>query len=434
MNVRSVVVGALCLASLAACRSVSVGTVVQADMRAPRPWRALSTTEQAQFDLGHAVFNTQWSTAQGTTSRTDGLGPVFNVPSCDACHNSRRRGRGPRDAGEAPADLVIQLGRLLPNGSVERGTTEYGHVLNTAAARGFEAEASVLIRYTEQTRTLADGNSVSLRIPEYILRLSGADLPHTTVVMPRMAPPIFGVGLLERVPESALLSIEQASRRTDKSARLARLDGTSQIGRFGWQATSSDVASQTASAFGREMGLTTALVTEDDCGTDTACRNAPNGGVPEVDPALFEALIVFQTLHAVPIADARLDRTPGAGLFEQAGCAGCHRPTLPVDSAVHHIDVIAPFTDLLLHDLGTGLADRDLAGNPVRSEWRTAPLWGMNTAVASGQPLRLLHDGRARSVEEAILWHGGAATSARERYERMDATQRHTLVMWIEQL
>jgi CxxC motif-containing protein (DUF1111 family) len=182
------------------------------------------------------------------------------------------------------------------------------------------------------------------------------------------------------------------------------------------------------------MGLTTTLLAHDDCGADEACRSAPNGGAPEVDAALFDALITFQTLHAVPSPNAARQRSAAARLFEQVGCADCHRPSLPVDAASHPSGVIKPFTDLLLHDLGEGLADRDLAGNIVRSVWRTAPLWGMNAAVASNQPLRLLHDGRARSVEEATLWHAGAASKARERYEELSAQQRRALVEWIEKL
>jgi len=249
-----------------------------------------------------------------------------------------------------------------------------------------------------------------------------------------MASSLFGLGLLERVPESELLSIEQSAQRTDSSAHLVRLEGAARIGRFGWQATEPTVASQTASAFEREMGLTTALVATDDCGMDAACRQAPNGGIPEVDAALFDALVVFQTLHAVPAAQSRQRRAPGADLFDRLGCAECHRPSLRVDLPGHRSGIIQPYTDLLLHDLGEGLADRDIAGNSVRSEWRTAPLWGMNAAVTSGQPLRLLHDGRARSVEEAVLWHAGAATAARERFERLGASQRRMLVAWIEEL
>ncbi|HWK75171.1 MAG TPA: di-heme oxidoredictase family protein [Povalibacter sp.] len=413
--------------------------MVQDDMRAPRPWRSLTQAEQARFDLGLAVFNTEWSAATGaSTGRTDGLGPLFNVQSCDACHNSRRRGRGPRGDGEAPLDLVIQLGRLSADGQVERGIPEYGHVLNTNAVSGFVPEAVVSIRYDTQVHTYPDGSTASLRVPSYsISRLSGAPLSEDVLIMPRMPPSVQGVGLLERVSDSELQRLASSGRSRDVSGRVSwSSDSTpASIGRFGWQATEHSVASQTASAFAREMGLSTQLIgTHADCGVaDAACRNAPNGGSPEVEANLFDALITFQELHAVPVSSA-LDRgSKESKLFENIGCAECHRSALPV-----HVDggvaTIHPYTDLLLHDLGPGLADRELAGKAAPGEWRTAPLWGLAAAAASGQPLRLLHDGRARSVEEAILWHDGEALRARQRFENLSVAQRSALANWVERL
>lgn len=403
----------------------------------PRPWRKLTPNEKAKFDLGYAVFNTSWSAANSPTGRTDGLGPLFNAQSCDACHNSRRRGRGPRGDGEAPADLVIQLGRVLPDGQIERGVAEYGRILNTAATEGFEPEATVVIRYEELPRWLIDNSRVTLRRPTYIIsNLSGRPLPEDVVIMPRVPPPVQGSGLLALVPESALAALEQSGANGRiPSGRVSRLKGTSGIGRFGWQATEATVASQTASALAHEMGLTSDLADRIDCGeTNLSCLNAENGGAPEVEHALFDALVFFQDLHGVPVGKAPAPDAPGARLFTALGCADCHRPALPVETGGRGKHTIAAYTDLLLHDLGPDLADRDVAGRPVRSEWRTAPLWGMSAAVASGQPLRLLHDGRARSIREAILWHGGAATHALHQYLVLNAEEREALEAWIAQL
>jgi CxxC motif-containing protein (DUF1111 family) len=202
-------------------------------------------------------------------------------------------------------------------------------------------------------------------------------------------------------------------------------------GRFGWQATEPTIAAQTATAFAREMGLTTSLVSHIDCGNgDSDCKQAATGGTPEVELDLFGALVTFQKLHAVPTGQAA-DPDPEAGyIFDELGCAACHQTTLPVveDNATH---TIRAYTDLLLHDLGEGLADRDLSGQPIRSKWRTAPLWGMRASALSGQPLRLLHDGRAHSVAEAILWHGGQAESVRDRYVNLPAWQRRRVEEWI---
>jgi CxxC motif-containing protein (DUF1111 family) len=249
---------------LAGCHSPSpIGVTVQEDLRSPQPWRTLSASEQTTFDLGHAVFNTQWSPANQPAGRRDGLGPLFNSSSCDACHNSRRRGRGPRDSGDAPQDLVVQLGHLDVDGHVSRGTQAYGNILNTSALPGFVPEATVTLRYEPVTKQLADGSNVQLRMPYYdVGNLSGPSLPADTVLMPRMPPSIPGAGLLERVPASELETL----RRTN--------GGEPGIGRFGWQANELTVASQTAAAFSREMGLTTTLVPHIDCGADEKCMNA----------------------------------------------------------------------------------------------------------------------------------------------------------------
>ena len=177
------------------------------------------------------------------------------------------------------------------------------------------------------------------------------------------------------------------------------------------------------------------LVAHIDCGeADQLCLSAATGGTPEVEHTLFDALVGFQDLHAVPVTKAANSNAPGARLFTRLGCTGCHRPTLPVDTGDGVTRTIAAYTDLLLHDLGEDLADRDIAGRPVRSEWRTAPLWGMGAAIASGQPLRLLHDGRARSIQEAILWHGGAATNSLHQYLVLNAEERDALESWIAEL
>ncbi|MEJ1962367.1 MAG: di-heme oxidoredictase family protein [Gammaproteobacteria bacterium] len=211
------------------------------------------------------------------------------------------------------------------------------------------------------------------------------------------------------------------------------------LGRFGWQATEPTVESQIAAAFSREMGLTTPRIDHIDCGQATeTCDSKPNGGTPEVDAGIFDAVVTFELLHAVPLTvtpEPALART-AAVKFDAVGCSACHRTTLRVappagDSEAREIH---PYTDLLLHYLGEDLSDRDVAGNVALSEWRTAPLWGLNASVATGRPLRLMHDGRARSIEEAIAWHGGGAASSRAAFEGLPKQDRDALVAWIATL
>jgi CxxC motif-containing protein (DUF1111 family) len=362
---------------------------------------------------------------------------------------------------------------------VVRGNPDYGYILNTAAIRGFQPEARVSIEYTVRPVTLTDGTIVELREPRYhVDTLNGPRLAPATVLMPRMPPPVQGAGLLELVPAVELERVarserqgpdvvrgriawlgtgraERATGEVDNGGRGAATgevvsdahgvgagrvvgsahDAGQAIGRFGWQASEPSVASQVAVAFAREMGLTNPLAPHDDCGAwNVACLTAPSGGSPEVEPELFEAVVNFQLWHAVPvIKDPDLSST-GAQLFESTGCAQCHRTTLRVDIGSKDDTVIHPFTDLLLHDMGRGLADRTLDDVVAPGLWRTAPLWGVHAASVSGQPQHLLHDGRARSIDEAILWHDGEARVARDRFSKLTAAQRRALTEWIQSL
>ncbi len=469
-------VAGICSASEAvSVEARSVGTTVQDDAHPPHPWRSLTASEQARFDTGYAVFNTEWVPANTPAGRIDGLGPLFNSRSCDSCHNSRRRGRGPRGDGEAPSDLVIQLGQRVTRTRVVRGNPDYGYVLNTSAIQGFRPEARVSIEYKIKHVTLGDGTVVELREPRYhVDSLDGPNLPPNTVLMPRMPPPVQGAGLLELVPSAEMERVSRLEHdgpdgvrgrvswlqgNTDKpvadgaevAARRGKMaadvdavvasagkmaaDAGGVVGRFGWQASEPSVASQIGAAFAREMGLTNALESKDDCGPwNGACRTAQSGGSPEVEPELFGAVVDFQRWHAVPVTQQPDPASEGARLFESTGCAQCHRTTLKINAGTKDNTVIHPYTDLLLHDMGDGLADRTLQGDTVPGLWRTAPLWGMHAASVSGQPIHLLHDGRARSIEEAILWHDSEAHAARERYVHSSAAQRRTLTEWIESL
>lgn len=432
---RGAVLAALALAAAGTFASAGGFVTEQDDGRSPTPWRRLDAQEHARFELGHAVFNTGWAPAGKPAGRRDGLGPHFNAASCDACHNSRRRGRGPDGDGIAPADLVMQVGRRDRHGGVVRGHPLFGDVANTAAVEGVVPEAEVSIRYRLLTHLRPDGTTVVLRQPAYAMRrVDGAPLPHDLVLMPRMPPSVQGAGLLEEVPESAITGTEgEHDPRTGEPSWLAGPAGR-QLGRYGWQATQPTLELQIASAFANEMGLTTSLHEEDDSGDATAPAVRDAGAAPEVEDALFEAVVAFQrweTARRPPHAARALEASAqGSRLFEQVGCADCHRHALPVRSG----GFIAAYTDLRLHDLGPDLADRDIRGRPVPSRWRTAPLWGLATATEGRRRLRLLHDGRAHGVEEAIAWHGGEAGAARLRFDRLDAGKRQQLVDWVSSL
>ena len=414
----------------------------------------------AREALGHAVFNTQF-VAAGTAGaeRIDGLGPFFNSSACDECHNEGADARGPERDGPAPGPLVVQLEPPARDGQPLTGDPHYGHVLSTAALEGLLPEGEVWIHYQIRRGHYPDGSSWELRVPSY--QLSGlryGALAPDTVIRPRMAPPLFGDGLLEAVPAAAIVQGVQGPPGTATLGMPAWqwVNGQRVLGRFGWQGSAVSIRDQTNKAFSREMGLTTREAPYDDCtAIETDCRAQPSGGQPEVSDELFDGVVEFVRWLAVPAVDsASPTRTAGTAgtagtvgtadaprvdpTFLSLGCAACHRPELPVifpDAQAKPVQArIAPYTDLRLHDLGAGLADRDVSGRVMPSRWRTPPLWGLGYRLERERFPTLLHDGRARSLEEAILWHDGEARAAREGFEQLSGAQRAALLRWLATL
>jgi len=396
----------------------AVSNVPFVNRRDPPPYRKLNASETARYELGMAVFNTQFVVA-GTAGagRRDGVGPLFNAASCDECHNNGARGRGLTEDGPLPPSLVIQLAEPSPgNPHDPPGDPVYGRVLNTLSLEGLPPEGVATVHYESFSGRYPDGSPWSLRVPQYRLTQLRYGLlsPHT-IVKPRLAPALFGVGLLDAADGAK----EQSSH-----------------GRFGWQASAVSIRDQTARAFAREMGLTSSDIQHDDCtATQTTCLKQPNGGTPEVSAELFDAVLTFQRWLAVPASPTPQARS---GTFVQLGCAECHRAERSIklsDSGGQPVEaVIAPYTDLRLHDLGDGLADQTVAGKRVATKWRTAPLWGLGYRMSLESHPTFLHDGRARSAEEAILWHDGEAASARDHFERLPAAERTALLHWLETL
>jgi CxxC motif-containing protein (DUF1111 family) len=394
------------------------GRVAFADPRKPPPWTEVHAAALRDFELGRSLFNSRWLPAgHAATEGRTGLGPLFVEDSCDACHDDGARGR-PADRGAVSNSFVMQLGGAA---------TAYGLVLQTRAIEGHLPEGRVITTLRQRAGRYADGQQWTLQEPRYaVADASLGPLPAHVVLRPRIAPALFGDGLLDAVQQPTIDAI--------RAAQPQRLRG-GVGGRFGWQGNAISLVDQTAIAFAREMGLTSEPQPRDDCTlAQTACREAAQAGTPEMPERFFHALNTFQFLLAAPARAAvepQIDAA-GAALFRSVGCANCHVPELPVPRENGSIR-IDPYTDLLLHDLGDGLADRTVAGRPVPSRWRTAPLWGLAYALQSG-PVALLHDGRASSIEEAILWHAGQGNGARRKFMALDRASRKQLLEWIATL
>ena len=365
--------------------------------------------------VGKALFDRLWVPAPASTRATDGLGPLYNARSCAACHPRGAQASTPR-AGTAGPGLVL---RLLGNDPV------LGRQLQTAALPGQSAEGVVSIAYPEEPVHLRDGSVVRLRRPDYQIASASA-LP---VVSARLAPSLHGIGLLAAVPSEVLAALADPVDRDSDGIR-----GRLGQGRFGLRAQQPDLGRQVAEALLLDLGLSSPAqpFPAGDCtAAQTACRAAPHGdregasGV-EIDAEMVAALLAY--IAALPPPRPRGREPAGERLLVELGCAACHRPRLPVVTAQGKPGIIAPYTDLLLHDLGPRLADQGQPGRAEARLWRTAPLWGVGSRAA------LLHDGRARSLIEAILWHGGEAEAARERFSGLAAAEREALLAFLAKL
>ncbi len=408
------------------------------------PSRNLTPAQRTRFRVGDAIFRKLWITPPASTAASDGLGPLFNARSCQRCHRKDGRGRPPLSGTDRGGTLLLAL--THPDGA----DPVYGGQFQTAAIPGLPPEGRVEITY--QRAGFRDERSGILLRPLYRpTDLAWGPLDPATGISPRVAPPMIGLGLLEAIPESDILALADPGD-TDGDGISGRpswvtSDATHSrvLGRFGWKATAPTIRFQTAKAFFEDIGIGNA----DFPGAAGACTNlqaeclqAPggdqNGDGIEIPDRLFEQVVFYARNLAVP---AR--REPGESgvldgkqAFFAAGCAGCHVPKFTTGHIEgrpeHSRQTIWPYTDLLLHDMGEDLADSGT--DPLRREWRTPPLWGIGLTETVSGSFRLLHDGRADGLREAILWHGGEAARSRDRFLEMSEEEQEHILAFLRSL
>ncbi len=396
----------------------------------------------AAFLLGRQLFENDWAIAPGPKPGLDGIGPMFNRLSCDGCHTLAGRGEPPRAPDFPMIGMVVTLSLADKSANAApRPDPAYGRQLDRNAVAGVPPEGQVFVSFAEEPGRYADGETYSLRRPHYrFAELAYGPLAKDTLFSVRVAPQLAGLGLLEAVPEASLLATEG----TAKIGQPNRVDAVGEakraLGRFGWKAGQPTLRQQIASAFTLDIGITNPLYPENDCtAAELACRAAAATATrhPKLDAARLDA-VVFYVAHLAPPA-RRNEEDPavrqGETLFAEAGCAACHRSTLETGADADPDlarRTIHPYSDLLLHDMGEGLADGRPEFAASGRSWRTAPLWGLGQiAIVNGHEF-LLHDGRARGPAEAILWHGGEAEGAREAFRRMTKPERAALVAFLE--
>ncbi len=419
---------------------------------------------EENFKLGNALFEKLWVSSPASTQASDGLGPLFNARACQSCHVRDGRGHPPEGSADATS-MLIRLARpprnpaqkiaLAKAGGLNLPDPVYGGQLQDKAVPGLAAEGRFHIRYDEIPVELADGGHASLREPQYhIADLAYGPLADDTTLSPRIAPPMIGLGLIEAIhPADIEANADPEDRNGDGiSGRVSMVrdphTGLPTLGRFGWKASQPSLRAQNAAAFSGDIGISTpdTPAPAGDCTeAQTACLAQPTGvqtrlGDTEApDPVLD--LVTFYSAHlAVPrrrdVGDANVLR--GKELFYRTRCTACHTPKFvtrrDTENPAHAFQLIWPYSDFLLHDMGPGLADGQQVGSAGGREWRTPPLWGIGLTETVNGHTFFLHDGRARNLTEAILWHGGEAQAARDRFAAMDEASRNALIRFLQSL
>ncbi|NUY82052.1 c-type cytochrome [Flavobacterium sp. MAH-1] len=409
---------------------------------------AITPDQASDFGVGNSFFRQNWVMAPSSTTARDGLGPFYNAISCASCHFKDGRGRPPSFDGEFGKGLLLRLsvagtdafGGQLPD-------PIYGGQLQDKAIFGQTAKGDYTISYETIIETLADGTTVELRKPIYhIQNLAYGDMATNVMVSPRIANQIIGMGLLEAIPQQTILDfIDSGDSNGDGIVGKANYvrdytSNTTKLGRFGWKANQPSIRQQVAMALHQDMGLTTSLFSVENCPPGIDCNAIPNGGTPEVPDLSLDRMVLYSQALSVPARRNLDDQSVlrGKQIFAELNCIGCHKPKIQTGSdytiAGMRNQTIRPYTDLLLHDMGDGLADNanDYLANG--REWRTQPLWGIGLINTVNGHTNLLHDGRARNVTEAILWHAGEATNSKNAFKQLNTSERTDLLNFINSL
>ena len=424
----------------------------------------LTFEEEQRFKLGNALFRKLWVSAPSSTLASDGLGPMFNARACQSCHIKDGRGHPPEGDSDATS-MVLRLARPARTQEESADVADYrvlnfpdpvyGKQLQDLAVAGLQSEGRMEIYYTERPMELGDGSVVSLRQPRYrIADLAYGALRPDTVPSPRIANPMIGLGLVEAIHPADIFALadedDEDGDGISGRAALARDLETGEIvlGRFGWKAQNASIRAQSAAAFAGDIGLSTPDVPNSfgDCTQEqAACFSYPTGvqehlGSVEAPNPVLE-LVTFYSRHlAVPVRRDVNDPQVllGKRLFYETGCSSCHTPKFVTrrdsEEPALSFQLIWPYSDFLLHDMGEGLADGQAVGVASGREWRTPPLWGIGlTETVSGHTF-FLHDGRARNLIEAILWHGGEAEESKEMFRRLSRDEREAVIRFLESL
>ncbi|WP_420861350.1 di-heme oxidoredictase family protein [Algirhabdus cladophorae] len=432
-----------------------------------QPSGNITFEDELEFRLGNGLFRKLWVSSPSSTLASDGLGPLFNARSCQRCHIKDGRGHPPENAEDNRVSMFLRVSIMDPDGVPDDARIAeiadyiatlpdptYGQQLQDFAVQGHASEYALGVTYEEEIVTLADGTQASLRHPTYTAENLGyGPLAEGAMLSPRVAPQMIGLGLLEAIPAADIL--------TNADPEDLDNDGISgrpnivwsvefdqpMLGRFGLKAGNPTVMQQSAEAFAGDIGISNPLFPAGagECTVNqTHCQNAIHGDDDargtEIDAMGMDLVTFYSRNLGVParrdVDDSQVLR--GKEVFYRTGCTACHTPSFVThrleNQPEQSFQLIWPYTDMLLHDMGPALADNRPEARATGSEWRTPPLWGIGLTEQVSGHTYFLHDGRARSLLEAVLWHGGEAQAQRDAVVNMPTADREALLRFLESL
>jgi CxxC motif-containing protein (DUF1111 family) len=456
-NFRVFIIAGYCLIALVACRKpqtindrmenyderLSGGQQTTFNETFDDVFPVLSASKVATHDLGDAVFGSTFVTAPAPIN--PGLGPVFNNVSCGSCHVNNGVGKPPVNGNDQVQSFLFKLS--MPGYDAHGGSVHvpnYGVQLQTRAVFGVQPEGTVSIAYSTIQGEFSDGEKYSLQKPTYTIANPYAPLPAGVLISPRLPMAVIGLGLLDALTDDWMLEHQDVNDANNDgiSGKVNYVwnerTQTKTIGRFGWKATIPTIEQQVALAFNEDMGITSPLFPVES--TYGQFQYDKLNDDSEINDSILSTVTFYMKSLAVTarrnVNDATVQQ--GKSVFKQLNCSGCHLMTARTGVNMGYAEVsnqlIFPFTDLLLHDMGNDLSDNRPEFDALGSEWRTPPLWGIGLSQKINGNTHYLHDGRARSLEEAILWHSGEAEFAKNNFKALSKTDRNALVKFLQSL
>ena len=393
--------------------------------------------------MADGIFGQQFVSAPA--AQFGGIGPLFNQNSCESCHLRNGRGIVPQYDGDPNSGLLLRLsipgagayGSIVP-------VPGFGGQLQNKAIFNVAAEGKMSKAEIKQLVQYLDGTTIELARPVYAILDPYTALPGELMISPRLAPPVHGLGLLEAITDDDILSLaDEHDMDGDGISGKPNivwdvLAQDTRIGRFGWKAEQPTCGQQAADAAHNDMGLTSFYFPTEHCEGQMNCEDGLQAGYDTDDETTRLFAFYFQTLAVPAQRDFDLPEVKkGRQIFETIQCASCHTPkhiTGTHEIAALSGQTIFPYTDMLLHDMGEGLADHRPTYQADGNEWRTSPLWGIGLTQVINSKATFLHDGRAANLEEAILWHGGEAEASKEEFRALSKAERDALISFLRSL